>query len=472
MTLKSSRLETSACDALLAKYADKLEVNPELDRSLVSFQANKREPFYRWFKFKEGFSSSFVRYCVKTMKSHTGVLLDPFAGSGSALFAARDLGWDTIGIEILPVGFYAIEARQSIDYVDFQEFSSELERLAGVRLDEFYDSSYALRHIPITEGAFPPATERQLAGYLAFCDNQISDPHIRKLFEFACFCTLEEISFTRKDGQYLRWDYRSPKRRGKTAFDKGTIRPFRDAMLRKLGRIAEDLAEMVADKMSRGQQRRGMMDVRRGSSLRILPDMPSNDVDFVVTSPPYCNRYDYTRTYALELVFLGCGEEYVKNLRQEMLSCTVENKGKLDELRSLYQRHGRLDHFDNIAKVFQGQEALQQVLQVLEAYRASGKLNNSNIARMVRNYFYEMCFVISELARILRPGGKIVMVNDNVRYAGVEIPVDLILSDIAAAFGLRVAKIWTLPRGKGNSSQQMGSHGRRELRKCVYIWDK
>ena len=62
------------------------------------------------------------------------------------------------------------------------------------------------------------------------------------------------------------------------------------------------------------------------------------------------------------------------------------------------------------------------------------------------------------------------MVNDNVRYAGVAIPVDLILSSIAEQAGFDVEAIWTLPIGKGNSSQQMGEHGREELRKCVYVW--
>ncbi|MHC5048438.1 MAG: restriction endonuclease, partial [Planctomycetota bacterium] len=52
------------------------------------------------------------------------------------------------------------------------------------------------------------------------------------------------------------------------------------------------------------------------------------------------------------------------------------------------------------------------------------------------------------------------------------VPVDLILSDFAAGFGLHVEHIWTLARGKGNSSQQMGAHGRQELRKCVYVWRK
>ena len=62
--------------------------------------------------------------------------------------------------------------------------------------------------------------------------------------------------------------------------------------------------------------------------------------------------------------------------------------------------------------------------------------------------------------------------NDNVRYAGEEVPVDLILSSIPESFGLVTEKIWMLNRGKGNSSQQMGAHGRSELRKSVYIWRK
>jgi len=48
-----------------------------------------------------------------------------------------------------------------------------------------------------------------------------------------------------------------------------------------------------------------------------------------MTSPPYCNRYDYTRTYALELALLGIDEQGLLRLRQEMLSCTVENRNYL-----------------------------------------------------------------------------------------------------------------------------------------------
>lgn len=81
-----------------------------------------------------------------------------------------------------------------------------------------------------------------------------------------------------------------------------------------------------------------------------------------------------------------------------------------------------------------------------------------------------MAVIIAELARVTRPGGAVIMANDNVQYHGEEAPVDLILSAIAEACGFACEEIGALPRGKGNASQQMGRFGRHELRKCVYRW--
>ncbi len=91
---------------------------------------------------------------------------------------------------------------------------------------------------------------------------------------------------------------------------------------------------------------------------------------------------------------------------------------------------------------------------------------------MVRGYFYEIACVILECARILKPDAPLLMINDNVRYAGAAISVDIILSSIAENLGFDVENILVLPNGKGNSSQQMGEHGRKELRKCIYVWRK
>jgi hypothetical protein len=155
-----------------------------------------------------------------------------------------------------------------------------------------------------------------------------------------------------------------------------------------------------------------------------------------------------------------------------MLSCTVENKEKIDHLNSFYASIGKSETFCNVIDVYNNSTAMSEVNSVLDVLCKREKLNNSNIPRMVRNYFLELCFTIYEMARVIRSGGYCVMINDNVRYGGEEIPVDLILSDFAECFNFSIKKILVLPRGKGNSSQQMGNYGRTEVRKCVYLWQK
>jgi DNA modification methylase len=214
------------------------------------------------------------------------------------------------------------------------------------------------------------------------------------------------------------------------------------------------------------------VNIIEGSCLSELPKFDDDFFDFTVTSPPYCNRYDYTRTYALELVYLGNNTDQVRNLRQAMLSCTVENKEKVEFLKQFYFSIGKTETFEKVIEVYNNSDAMTEVNSVLNELNKLEKLNNNNIARMVKNYFLEMCFVIYEMARITKSGGYCIMVNDYVRYGGEEIPVDLILSEFAENFGFNINKIFVLPRGKGNSSQQMGIYGRTEVRKCVYLWQK
>ncbi|MFQ5631303.1 MAG: hypothetical protein ACE5I1_21230 [bacterium] len=230
--------------------------------------------------------------------------------------------------------------------------------------------------------------------------------------------------------------------------------------------MLNDLRKRDGKKITRNAQ------IIEGSCLDELPKLPESYYDLVITSPPYCNRYDYTRTYALELAFLGYNEERVKALRQTLLSSTVENKPKREHLSITYSNLNRHDFYHRMVESFESQEALHEVLSILNQARARNKLNNNNIPCMVENYFFEMNIVIYELSRILSPGGRIYMVNDNVQYMGEELPVDLILSDFAQRAGMIVDCIWVLPRGKGNSSQQMGQFGRNEIRKCKYVWSK
>lgn len=102
---------------LYQRFADRLETANHLSRKVVSFQANKEEPVYRWFKYKEGFSSHLVKYFLTEYSPKPGRVLDPFAGVGTTIFAGQELGWRSYGIELLPVGTFVIKTRQALDKV-------------------------------------------------------------------------------------------------------------------------------------------------------------------------------------------------------------------------------------------------------------------------------------------------------------------------------------------------------------------
>jgi hypothetical protein len=81
----------------------------------VSFQGNKNQPVYRWYKYKEGFSVDLIVYLLEKYGIKQGKILDPFAGSGTTLFAAASRGLSADGIELLPIGQELIITRQILE---------------------------------------------------------------------------------------------------------------------------------------------------------------------------------------------------------------------------------------------------------------------------------------------------------------------------------------------------------------------
>lgn len=456
-------LEINQLDQQLQAYfKDKLLVQPALTRALVSFQANKLRPVYRWYKYKEAFSAALVEYFLEKYNISEGPILDPFAGSGTALFAATTQGISAAGVELLPIGQQIITTKQLLESKFTAQDVADLQKWVEAPIWEKAEKKFVLPELRITKGAYSEKTKEAIEKYLAAATQE--NERVKAVLQFALLCILESISFTRKDGQYLRWDYRSGRSQGKKLFDKGVILTFEQAISEKIQEIIQDISPAPQTSLFSLPRKQGQLCLHHGSALTILPQLPAESFQAIITSPPYCNRYDYTRTYALELALLGIDEKGLIQLRQEMLSCTVENRAKdLLAINPLWA---------DVLAITEKQELLQTILSYLEAQKLAGNLNNQGIPRMVRGYFYEMACIVAESARVLKPGSKLIMVNDNVRYAGATISVDLILSDIAEKIGFEVENILVLPTGKGNSSQQMGEHGRESLRKCVYVWRK
>lgn len=470
----------TSCESRIAlelKYASLLTPTDEFNRRLVSYQANKQARLHNWLKYKEGFSAQLVENLLNKFGVRPGQkVLDPFAGSATTLLVAKELGIDAVGIEILSVCHLAWAAKSHYREYDLAELH---EVTRWVRETQPGLGNIKFPHVTITTSAFPPENEAQLMWYREqFEEFKVGDL-TKLLLQLVVISILEDISYTRKDGQFLRWDSRSEKAQGRDVrriaqgkqpykgFDKGKVHSVKEALSIALDDVARDIEVMQKNGVLPSNQ-----ELIEGTVLEALPLQESGQFDAVITSPPYCNRYDYTRTYALELAFLGADEENLINLRQELLSCTVENRSKLQQLEAFYSSIGRAADFERILEEIKDNTALQEVFAAVRARGQSGELNNKGVIRMVEGYFTELAFVIFELFRVCRAGAHVAIVNDNVRYGGEVIPVDLLMTDIAADFGFCPKMIYVLPQRKGNSSQQMGKYGREANRKSITVWVK
>ncbi|MEA3308635.1 MAG: DNA methyltransferase [Chloroflexota bacterium] len=462
--------------ALETRYGDLLEETLEFDRQLVSFQANKTETLHSWVKYREGFSADLVESLLARFDIHPGDrILDPFAGSGTTLLVSQLLGIDAVGIDLLAHCHLAWEAKSQV-------FDYDLEELRYIRQLVLKKAPPAtqekFQHLRITWSAFPEQTERDLMAYTRWFEKLNISAQSKTLCKMILTSNLEAISYTRKGGQYLRWDQRAQKIRDRNkkrraqgkkpirGMHKGPLPDVREAFLETLERIILDVQLLQKSPPPSSTQQ-----LIKGNALYELPNMEGNQFDGVITSPPYANRYDYTRTYALEEAYLGIGEEIFK-LRQRQLSCTVENRSKLDRLEEFYRSIGQYERYRHILNTVHQNKALTEVNRALQIREVRGEINNPSILRMIEQYFTELTFVFAELYRTCKHGAQIAFVNDNVRYAGEVIPVDLLSTNLAEQVGFTPVKVYVLTQRKGNSSQQMAKYGRVALRKSVIIWQK
>ena len=463
------------------RYHPILEISAAINRRSVSFQLSKKARVHGWLKYKEGFSASLVDSLLDDFGIKAGdKVLDPFLGSGTTALVAQIRDVKSIGFDILPTSKIAIAAKQNILQYDLSELQKMREAIMAIKVPKNY--SGRINSIPITEGAYPEHTDHTLAYLQDWLRNNEFSEAANNLLLLCMVNSLEGLSYTNKDGQYLRWDYRSSKvvegnrkraEKGqepfKTVLDKGVLPDAVELITSELDTMITDIEHVQNSSQTKVS---ADIDFIEDTVLTQLPILDTESIDAVITSPPYCNRYDYTRTYALELVFLGMDNNAVKELRQKLLSATVENKSKLADLKEYYKSIDRLADYERITDVISNCAALQETIEALKARSRNGEINNNGVLRMVEGYFTELTFVYAELFRLSKHGASVAFVNDNVRYGGEIVSVDYISTALAEALGFEPVKIISLKQQKGNSSQQMKKYGRAPLRKSITIWRK
>ncbi len=414
------------------KYQRLISREPRLGK-VVSYVTNRKMPVLRLFKFKEAFALEFVTHFIKRFGlSFQDYVFDPFAGMGTTLFAAMLKDVRSIGVDRLPVAAFVARCLPRMVLLAPGELRETLELLR--RDVERVEPADVALDVRIMKDAFDEPTLLRLRKWKAAIQT-LSGP-AREAFQLLLLSILEETSYTSKDGQFLRLKK-----------DKKTADPDQ-AMELKVAQAEEDIARVRWLFPSWDGSRDVLPEVVQGDA-RDLSGVPFRRAPTaIITSPPYANRYDYTRSYCLELCF-GFVKDFVelRALRSAMLRSHIESR--LDE------------------QEIPPHPAVNEVVEAL----AGKNLNNPKIPDMLVGYFVDMAQAIKEWGRVVAPGARVAMVVDNVRFEGELVPVDLVLSEIGEMYGFSVKQV-IVARYKGNSSQQMGKYGRVPVRESVVVWEK
>ena len=386
-----------------------------------------------WYRFVLSFPSHLVRDCLATFGVDSAQrVLDPFCGTGTTLVECRKLGIPSVGIEANPMAGFA--SRTKVDWrVDPRALIShatEIAERALARLRE--DGIDDFGPAPLFRTSGRRAALRTLSADLMglLLRNSISPLPLHKTLVL-----LETLERHRDDAfdahEKLALAAALVSGVGNLHFgpEVGVGKVREDARvvgawLDRIRRMGGDLAAL--------RERTGaeatvhLADARRAEEL-----LEPASIDAVVTSPPYPNEKDYTRTTRLESVLLGFvgSRQELRGLKHGLVRSNTRGVYKADADDALVAGH----------------EGIQRIARRIEERRlAQGRTSGfeRQYARVTKLYFGGMARHLSGLRSRLRPGaGLAYVVGDQASYLRVMIRTGRILGELAQALGYELTGI-------------------------------
>lgn len=395
-------------------------------------------PFQSWRRFKEAFAPELVERAVEESPGEVRTIVDPFGGSGTSAIAAQFLGARPTVIEVNPYLADLIEAK--VAPLDLDRAAAELRRVVetvaadrGTARPVFPGAAQTFVE-PGQDGRwiFSRALAARILAYRSAIDT-ILDTDIQRLFRVTLGAALVPVSNVTISGKGRR--YRSGwERRQVSAYDLDRL--FREGVAQAFYDLRRYRARRCRD-----------YTVLRGDARDLAAAVGPHDL--AVFSPPYPNSFDYTDVYNVELWALGYLSGRTENLALRHAT-----------LRSHVQIHRDMSYGHLPSPL------LIEVIAALQECRA--QLWNPNIPEMIGAYMADMATVLKGLATGLRAHGRAYMVVGDSRYAAIDVPVAVILAEIAPSLGYEV--LCLEPCRSMRASPQQG--GRQELAETLVILER
>ena len=386
-------------------------------------------PLHSWYRFVLSFPPHVVReYADRFGLDGRHMLLDPFCGTGTTVLEAKKTGIPSVGVEALPVAYLATRTKvdwtPDPDHLMAHAESVAAKALAVVEADGITDAPMGDIPDGIRLRSLPDEQLRLLP------KNSISPLPLHKTLVL-----LEAMRSEYDPGvihhQRLALASLLPSRIGNLRFGPevgvGRIKPDAPVVapwLRRIRKMADDLRRVATLDGAATY-------VHQGDARRIEDHLEPESVDAVITSPPYPNEKDYTRTVRLESVLLGYMgskgdlQQSKKRLVRSNTRGVYKEDGDDRWIPADTEIHGLADRI----------EARRMELEKTSGFERT-------YHRVTRLYFGGMTRHFMGLSKVLRPGARLAyVVGDQASYLRVMIRTGRLLAEVAHTLGYEVEGI-------------------------------
>jgi len=407
LTIFANKEERSINQVVKRQIKKNIYKNGKIKEQDVTFAGSKTIPFQRWYPYIEGYSPDFVNSLIDYYKlKDSQCIYDPFAGTGTTLFAADSLGIKTIYTEINPLLQYLIQTKIKIlqsNQTKRKKLSIQLKKISGrivtdvnkFKKDHYLKESYTT--LFNDSKYFDDLVFDKILKLRSYIDIvKLEDELLADTITIATLSALIPVSFLKKAGDVRFMTEKD--------LEKGTV-SLNDFLQNKLLEMSEDIVNMDYKLATTPE-----LILANSKNIDLANDL---EIDAVITSPPYLNGTNYFRNTKLELWFLRY-IQYKNDLRHFRDQVVTSGINDVKKLKINYEK-----------EIIEKSPLLNQTLLEL-----SKNAYDQRIPKMARNYFEEMDSIFLKLKKHLNNNSKILIdIGDSI-FGGVHIKTDDILIEI------------------------------------------
>jgi DNA methylase len=387
-----------------------------------------------WYRFVLSYPAHLVRdYLRRFELDSSQTVLDPFCGTGTTLVECKKQGIGSIGIESNPMAYLAsrVKINWTIDWVGLVGHAEEISARTWEKLEA--DGLIRSSDLPLfnenSDGPFHLSTlpEEKLKLLLKNSISPLPLHRTLRLIE-----TLDEF----RDDRFLEVEQLALARALVSGISNlhfgpevGVGSPKTDAPVIELW--IKWVKQIASDLQSLRQLPETPAEVKPGDSRDLTGLVGASSIDAVITSPPYPNEKDYTRTTRLETILLGFinNKHDLRQLKKSLLRSNTRGVYKTDDDDALVA----------------DDEQIQSIAEAIEARRVELRKTSGferMYPRVTKLYFGGMKRHFSQLRHVLRPGAQLAyVVGDQASYLRIMIRTGQILGDIAQSLGYELNRI-------------------------------